>query len=412
MKMHSRITRSALPAVMWLMVTGGLVSGEERNLPKDSGQFNNAQQLGQVVRSAKIGMAEAIRIAEEQTKGKAVNVALTGCEGLKSRATADKFKSMHDEHPIYEVTVLANDRFSSVLVCGETSQVLDKQDVGTQLQAGRGAIPTGSSFGGDTRGWSSAQDDRGFQPATRWQKSSDLIGKSVTNAQDENLGKIENLAIDPQAGRIIYGVLSFGGFMGMGDKLFAVPWSSLALSADSKEFVLNVDKDRLKKASGFNQDAWPNFGDERWATETHTFYGQRPYWKSEYRTDPSNDPLHRWYQPTRSWQKATDLTGKGAKSAQNREQLGELDELIIDPDSGRLVYGVLDYKTKKYAIPWSLWEMSPGYEDMMVSATSEKLKNSTFGFEKDYPNLTEPRLLRDTHKYYGVSPYWELSSSR
>jgi len=410
MKMYLRISRIALPAVMGLMITGRPVSGEDRGLSKDSGQINSAQQMAQVVRSAKIGMAEAIRIAEEQTEGKAVNVALTGCDGLKRQATGDKLKSLHDEHPIYEVTVLANGRFSSVLVCGDTSQVLDKQDIGTQLPAGRGAILTGLSDSSSRS--SSFQEDRGFQPATRWQKSSDLIGKSVKNSQGENLGKIENLAIDPQAGRIIYGVLSFGGFLGMGDKLFAVPWSSLTLGTDSKEFVLNVDKDRLKNASGFNKDAWPNFSDERWATETHTFYGQHPYWRSEYRTGPSNDPLRKWYQPTSSWQKATDLTGKDAKSAQNREQLGELEELIIDPDSGRVVYGVLDYKTRNYAIPWSLWEMSPGYKDMMVSATPEKLKASTFGFDKDYPNLTEPVMLRDIHMYYGVSPYWELSSSR
>src|SRR5262249_254122 len=81
----------------------------------------------------------------------------------------------------------------------------------------------------DKHGW--------YRVASRAQKASDLIGKEVKNPQNEKLGKIENFAIDPDAGRVIYAVLSFGGFMGMGDKLFAIPFSSLALTPDSKDFT-------------------------------------------------------------------------------------------------------------------------------------------------------------------------------
>jgi hypothetical protein len=72
-------------------------------------------------------------------------------------------------------------------------------------------------------------------------------------------------------------VLSFGGFLGMGEKFFAVPWSALILDTKNKRFVLNVEKDRLKGAPGFDKTQWPNMADQSWAREIHSYYGTKPY---------------------------------------------------------------------------------------------------------------------------------------
>lgn len=120
-----------------------------------------------------------------------------------------------------------------------------------------------------------------YSPVRRWMKATDLIGKNVENPANENLGKIEDIVVDPDTGRVIYSVLSFGGFLGMGDKLFAVPFHSLAVGSDAKKFILDVDKDRLKNAQGFDKNNWPNMADARWARETHEFYRIRPYWDVE-----------------------------------------------------------------------------------------------------------------------------------
>lgn len=105
-----------------------------------------------------------------------------------------------------------------------------------------------------------------------------LTGDKVVNLQKEDLGKIEHLMIDLETGRIAYAVLSFGGFLGMGDKLFAIPWSALALDTVEKRFILNVDKELLKRAPGFDKDDWPNMADYGWRTRVYTFYGAKPYW--------------------------------------------------------------------------------------------------------------------------------------
>ncbi|HEX4241152.1 MAG TPA: PRC-barrel domain-containing protein [Steroidobacteraceae bacterium] len=100
-----------------------------------------------------------------------------------------------------------------------------------------------------------------------------LLGNDVYNASNDKLGTIKELMIDMSSGRISYAVLSFGGFLGMGDRLFAVPWQALQLDTNNKRFVLNVSKDRLKDAPGFDKDHWPVMADTSWSTGVYAFYG-------------------------------------------------------------------------------------------------------------------------------------------
>ena len=99
----------------------------------------------------------------------------------------------------------------------------------------------------------------------------------VYNQEDEDLGDIKEIMLDMNSGRVSYAVLSFGGFLGMGDKLFAVPWNALKLDTVNKRFVLNVDKERLESAPGFDKDNWPNMSDQTWAQSIHAYYGTKPY---------------------------------------------------------------------------------------------------------------------------------------
>ena len=107
--------------------------------------------------------------------------------------------------------------------------------------------------------------------------SSSLGGDNVVNAAGEDLGKIEDLMIEVDGARVAYAVLSFGGFLGMGDKLFAVPWSALSIDPDNKRFVLNVDKSKLEDAPGFDKDHWPDMSDPRFKSDIHDYYGAKPY---------------------------------------------------------------------------------------------------------------------------------------
>ena len=87
--------------------------------------------------------------------------------------------------------------------------------------------------------------------------ASTLAGDAVVDRNGDSLGEIKEIMVDVPTGRVAYAVLSFGGFLGIADKLFAVPWSALTLDTDNKQFILDVDKDRLKDAPGFDKDHWP-----------------------------------------------------------------------------------------------------------------------------------------------------------
>jgi len=105
-----------------------------------------------------------------------------------------------------------------------------------------------------------------------------LEGDKVVNARGEDLGTIEDIMIDVQRGRVAYAVMSCGGFAGLGEKLFAIPWNALTLDANRHCFVLDADRERFDKAPGFDKHHWPSMADDSWATQVHEFYGVRPYW--------------------------------------------------------------------------------------------------------------------------------------
>jgi len=142
------------------------------------------------------------------------------------------------------------------------------------METGRTTASTGERIiGGAQAYW----DNEG--PGPRIMAADTLEGDNVVNAQGEDLGEIKDIMIDVPSGRVAYAVLSFGGVLGMGDKLFAIPWHALQLDPENHCFILNVDKERLKNAPDFDKDHWPSMADQRWATDIHAYYGSRPYWE-------------------------------------------------------------------------------------------------------------------------------------
>jgi hypothetical protein len=134
-----------------------------------------------------------------------------------------------------------------------------------------------------TRGGDSVQAGENYWkrnegPGPRIMAADTLEGDKVKNRAGDDLGTLEHIMLDVPSGRIAYGVLSFGGFLGMGDKLFAIPWQALELDTEDHGFILDVDAEQLKQAPGFDKDHWPTMADEQWATQIHDYYRATPYW--------------------------------------------------------------------------------------------------------------------------------------
>ncbi|GIK16705.1 MAG: hypothetical protein BroJett003_16690 [Planctomycetota bacterium] len=236
----------------------------------------------------------------------------------------------------------------------------------------------------------------------RVQKASDLIGKSVVDAKGEDLGQVHDLAIDPDRGRVAYVVLSFGGFLGVGDKWFAIPAGALTLPEDCRHFVLKVERDRLKNAKGFDKDRWPQMGNPEWGNEVFAFYGQKPYWINEDATAAPKEIRI---------QKATEIIGRSVQNDRG-ENLGNIKDLVIDPDRAQLTYAVLSFGgflgmgDKLFAIPAGVLKM-PGTASYVVLTVSKDRLQKAPGFDKNnWPNLADPTLASSIYEFYNQPPYW------
>ena len=99
-----------------------------------------------------------------------------------------------------------------------------------------------------------------------------LVGDKVLNHDNEEIGKVEEIMIDILTGRVAYVVVSFGGILGIGSKLFAVPWSVLRVNHDEACVILDIPREQLEAAPGFDRDRWPSITDPVWRDEVDAYY--------------------------------------------------------------------------------------------------------------------------------------------
>ena len=111
--------------------------------------------------------------------------------------------------------------------------------------------------------------------------ASTLTGDKVRNHDGDKLGQLEEIVIDLEPGRVNYAVLSSGGLLGLGDKLFAVPWDLLTVDTENKEIIVDIPKETLENAPGFDQDNWPDVHDRSWVGDVYRYYGREPYWEAD-----------------------------------------------------------------------------------------------------------------------------------
>jgi len=106
-----------------------------------------------------------------------------------------------------------------------------------------------------------------------------LFTYRVKSPQGEDIGKIEEVMIDMEVGRVAYAILSFGGFLGLGNKWVPVPWNALALQSNEKILVLSIEKEKIEKAPNFDPSTLPDLANRQWGAVIHTYYGYPPYWE-------------------------------------------------------------------------------------------------------------------------------------
>lgn len=157
---------------------------------------------------------------------------------------------------------------ASVITASTLAWAQPAATVGASTDTTRGTVTSTQGPSGATAGGAAKSDDRNWE---RQYRASKIIGTDVRNKQGEKIGDIKDLIMD-RNGSITLVIVSTGGFLGLGDRLHAVPWSALQTTSGNDR-VLDIDKDRLKRAPGFDSGNWPNLSDERWISENRRYYG-------------------------------------------------------------------------------------------------------------------------------------------
>lgn len=99
--------------------------------------------------------------------------------------------------------------------------------------------------------------------------ASSLTGTKVLDTMGDHLGSIEDLMLHTDTGAVAYAVLSFGGFLGMGEKLLAIPWEALTIDPADHTIVLDIDREKLAQAPGLDKNDWPANADSTWMHDPH-----------------------------------------------------------------------------------------------------------------------------------------------
>ena len=220
-------------------------------------------------------------------------------------------------------------------------------------------------------------------------RASRLIGKKVRNARGEHLGEIADLMVDLPQQRVHYAVLAAGGFLGIRQKLFAYPVAQLRTVGSEDELMLDVDKQRLQQAPGFDRDRWPDWADGRYRAEVDRHHGVPPATGTA-----QGQRLVR----------ASELIGKDIDDATGRDA-GEIEDLVVNLATGRVRYAVLDFdkawspQDRLIALPISAIGLPDDLdEDLQLNVARDRIDLSTAFDEDQWPDLNDPAHVRNIER--------------
>jgi sporulation protein YlmC with PRC-barrel domain len=227
--------------------------------------------------------------------------------------------------------------------------------------------------------------------SSRDMRATQLLGKNVENAKGENLGEIKDLIIDVNNERVFYAVLEFGGFLGMGEKLFAYPVRAFSYTGDNRDkLLLNVDEAKLKAAPGFARDKWPD-----WSTyggSVDRYYGETVQLKT---------------MPNQKLRRCSDLIGKDVNDRAGKD-IGEIEDIVVDMSSGKIHYAILEFdrswnlKDKLIALPMRAFSYA-GKRDDLVLNVDKSVIDTARAFDKSrWPDVNDRNYMSDIDRYLGT----------
>ena len=241
-------------------------------------------------------------------------------------------------------------------------------------------------------------------------RASKLIGMDVANHQDKSLGEIKDIVLDSTGQSIGYAVVAYGGFLGMGDKLFAIPYNSLEYSSvEDSRIYLGIDEQSLKNAPGFNKDQWPDKADSAaYFKQADQYYDRNTMAQPAGARMEAGKVVGTPVPITEglNWnRRLSSLIGSSVLSPTG-ESLGEIKDVIIDWRSCKVQYnvlsfgGVMGFGDKLFAVPTTAFKSKSDAKELVLAIDQQQLKNAP-GFDKDnWPNFTDETWRKTNDQFY------------
>ncbi len=272
-------------------------------------------------------------------------------------------------------------------------------------------------------------------------KASDILGMTVKNYQDETLGKVDDLAVDLESGRVVQAILSTGGFIGIGDTLTAVPPGALHHDVAQNVLHLNADISKLKSAPKFDNSNWAECCDSNHLSAVYGHYGQEPALTFLQHGDAERDGRHhtdagvttrsplqadatpaerriRTEAQTRipaarlsHMQQASKLMGTSVHNLQD-EKLGKVENLLVDLSAGRVVAvilssgGFLGIGDALSAIPPTALRFTQQRDTLQLDTSKESLSNAPHFTGDRWPDFADAAYAGGVYRAYNVDPYF------
>jgi hypothetical protein len=156
-----------------------------------------------------------------------------------------------------------NSRMGTIITAVTLTGVLAAAGANAQQSPAKPAKP---ATGAASKSAEPIRDTKRFAEHTGLFRSSTVVGSSVKDLDGKDAGKIEDLLLEHD-GDVAYAIVSFGGFLGVGDKLYAVPWNAVIVDRESRTVQIDVKKETLERSPSFPRDKWPEANDREWGRE-------------------------------------------------------------------------------------------------------------------------------------------------
>jgi sporulation protein YlmC with PRC-barrel domain len=244
--------------------------------------------------------------------------------------------------------------------------------------------------------WSSAE---AADKLGKIESAKKLIGREIQTAQGQKAGEVKDFVVDLESGRVLYGIISAGGFLGIGDELTVVPPAAFTSSTDAR-LIISADKEKLTSAPRFTKDREAKLADTQFTKQIHQHFGQSLGWEGSFNL------VH----------KASELIGMNVKNVSD-QNVGDINDLGIDMTSGRVTYvilgagGVLGAGEKNYVMPPNAFTLASDNKSLVTSIDKEKLANAPELRNNNWQQISDASFAGRVYQHYGKQPYWSGSAT-